>query len=63
MRRPAKTAPLAPWRVMFIAAALVVAAICGIPAANPVFNGADLGVFIALALFIAAFTYPGRDQS
>ncbi|WP_270366171.1 hypothetical protein [Microbacterium algeriense] len=52
--------PLAPWRWVLLLTGLALAAVCGIPAADPVVNGADLGVFISLAIFVAAFT-PGRD--
>ncbi|WP_193596117.1 hypothetical protein [Microbacterium sp. YJN-G] len=56
-----RRAPLAPWRFVLVATAIIVAALVAVPAANPVFNGADLGVLIALAIFIAAFTTSGRD--
>ncbi|WP_146114330.1 hypothetical protein [Microbacterium sp. MYb72] len=52
--------PLAPWRWVLLLTGLALAATCGIPAAAPVWNGADLGVLISLAIFVAAFT-PGRD--
>ena len=54
--------PLAPWRWVLLLTALGLAITCGIPAAAPVWNGADLAVLISLAMFVAAFT-PGKDQS
>lgn len=55
--------PLAPWRMALVVVALLGAAVCGPPAADPStgFNGADLGVLISLATFAAAFT-PGRNR-
>ncbi|MFE7198479.1 hypothetical protein [Microbacterium oxydans] len=53
--------PLAPWRWVLLLTGLALAAFCGIPAAASVINGADLGVLISLAIFVAAFT-PGRDS-
>jgi len=53
--------PLAPWRWVLLLTGLGLAVTCGIPAAAPAWNGADLGVFISLAIFAAAFT-PGRDS-
>lgn len=53
--------PLAPWRFVLIATAILIAIPCGIAAAAPVWNGADLAVLICLAIFVAAFTIPGRD--
>ena len=49
--------PLAPWRMTLVVVALLGAAVCGPPAADPStgFNGADLGVLISLATFAAAF--------
>lgn len=49
--------PLAPWRMVLVVVALLGAAVCGPPAADPNtgFNGADLGVLISLATFAAAF--------
>lgn len=52
--------PLAPWRWVLLLTGLALAITCGIPAADPVWNGADLAVLISLAIFVAAFT-PGRD--
>lgn len=52
--------PLAPWRWVLLLTGLGLAATCGVPAAAPEFNGADLAVLISLAIFVAAFT-PGRD--
>ncbi|UUE19352.1 hypothetical protein [Microbacterium sp. J1-1] len=52
--------PLAPWRWVLLLTGIGLAATCGIPAAAPVWNGADLAVLISLAIFVAAFT-PGRD--
>jgi hypothetical protein len=52
--------PLAPWRWVLLLTGLGLAITCGIPAADPVWNGADLAVLISLAIFVAAFT-PGRD--
>lgn len=52
--------PLAPWRWVLLLVGLGLAITCGIPAAAPVWNGADLAVLISLAIFVAAFT-PGRD--
>ena len=51
--------PLAPWRTILLALALMFAMTCGVAAAAPVWNGADLGVGIAIVLFVAAFK-PGR---
>lgn len=55
--------PLAPWRMALVVVALLGAAVCGPPAADPStgFNGADLGVLISLATFAAAFI-PGRNR-
>ena len=53
--------PLAPWRWVLLLTGLGLAVACGIPAAAPVWNGADLGVLISLAIFVAAFT-PGRNS-
>lgn len=53
--------PLAPWRAIVLLVALAFAVLCGPPAAAPIWNGADLGVLIALVLFVAAFT-PGRNS-
>lgn len=52
--------PLAPWRMALVVVALLGAAVCGPPAADPTtgFNGADLGVLISLATFVAAFAIP-----
>lgn len=49
--------PLAPWRLMLVLVALGTAAVCGPAAADPAtgINGADLGVLISLATFVAAF--------
>lgn len=47
--------PLAPWRLILIGVALILAPPVGIFAANPVWNGADLSVLIVLAIFAAAF--------
>lgn len=52
--------PLAPWRWVALAISIGLAITCGIPAAAPVWNGADLAVLISLAMLVAAFT-PGRD--
>lgn len=52
--------PLAPWRAIVLIMAIFFAILCGVPAAEPVWNGADLGVLISLVMFVAAFT-PGRD--
>lgn len=52
--------PLAPWRWVLLLTGLGLAAVCGVPAADPVLNGADLAVLISLAIFVAAFT-PGKD--
>lgn len=60
--QPACRRPLAPWRFVLAATALIVAAPVGIAAAAPVWNGADLAVLIVLAMFVAAFT-PGRDRA
>ncbi len=56
--------PLAPWRMALVVLALLGAAVCGPPAADPSsgFNGADLGVLFSLATFAAAFI-PGRNRS
>lgn len=53
--------PLAPWRMILLAVAIFIAIPCGIAAAAPpIFNGAELGCLISLAMFVAAFT-PGKD--
>ncbi|WP_136056305.1 hypothetical protein [Microbacterium sp. K24] len=52
--------PLAPWRMTLIAVAIFIAIPCGIAAAQPPINGAELGCLISLAMFVAAFT-PGKD--
>lgn len=52
--------PLAPWRAIVLLMAIFFAVTCAVPAADPIWNGADLGVLISLALFVAVFT-PGRD--
>lgn len=56
--------PLAPWRMALVVVALLGAAVCGPPAADPNtgFNGADLGVLISLAIFAGAFVFPGRKS-
>ncbi|KIP90184.1 hypothetical protein RU09_11940 [Microbacterium sp. MEJ108Y] len=55
--------PLAPWRMALVVLALLGAAVCGPPAADPAtgFNGADLGVVISLGLFVAAFVRGGKS--
>lgn len=52
--------PLSPGRMALVVAAIIAAAICGPPAADPStgVNGADLGVLISLAAFVAAFLIP-----
>ncbi|MGU3424002.1 hypothetical protein ACLBWV_03630 [Microbacterium paraoxydans] len=59
--------PLAPWRLMLVLVAIGCAAVCGPPAADPAtgFNGADLGVLISLAIFVAAFAIrsPRRKET
>lgn len=52
--------PLSPGRMAAVVAALITAAICGPAAADPStgVNGADLGVLISLAVFVAAFRIP-----
>lgn len=52
--------PLAPWRWVLLAIAVFLAVTCGPSAAAPVWNTADLLVFISLGVFVAAFP-PGRD--
>lgn len=52
--------PLAPWRMVLIGTALITAVPCGIAAAAPAWNGADLACLIILGVFVAAFT-PGKD--
>ncbi|GAT73592.1 hypothetical protein MHM582_2086 [Microbacterium sp. HM58-2] len=52
--------PLAPWRWVLVFTGLGLAGTCGVASANPAWNGADLGVLISLAIFVAAFT-PGKD--
>jgi hypothetical protein len=52
--------PLAPWRWVLLAIAMFLTATCGPAAAAPIWNTADLLVFISLGVFVAAFT-PGRD--
>lgn len=62
MRRMLRRAwPLAPWRFVLVATAILLAIPCGIAAAAPVINGGDLAVLICLAIFVAAFTLPGKD--
>ncbi|MFT4156515.1 MAG: hypothetical protein QM630_01080 [Microbacterium sp.] len=51
---------LGPWRWGMLLTGLGLAVTCGVPAAAPVWNGADLGVLISLAAFVAAFI-PGKD--
>lgn len=64
MRRLARrVGPLAPWRFVLVATAITLAGLVSVPAANPVFNGADLAVLFSLAVFAAAFIIPGKDQS
>ncbi|PMC04130.1 hypothetical protein CJ226_08980 [Microbacterium sp. UMB0228] len=48
--------PLAPWRLVLVLVAIGTGAACAPPAADPAtgFNGADLGVLISLAIFVAA---------
>lgn len=58
--RTASTHLSAPWRWVLLLTALGLAMPCGIAAAAPVWNGADLAVLIILAIFVAAFT-PGKD--
>lgn len=55
--------PLAPWRMALVVVALLGAAVCGPPAADPStgFNGADLGVVISLVIFVAAFARGGKS--
>lgn len=59
--------PLAPWRMTLVIVALLGTAVCGPPAADPStgFNGADLGVLISLAIFVAAFAIrsPRRKET
>lgn len=50
--------PFEPWRFVLVATAIGLAIPCGIAAAAPVGNGAELGVLICLAIFVAAFTIP-----
>lgn len=52
--------PLSPGRMLAVVAALITAAICGPAAADPTtgVNGADLGVLLSLATFVAAFLIP-----
>lgn len=63
---PASIYPLAPWRRVLILCGISLAIFCAIPAITPlddgahVFNGADLGVLLSLAMFVAAFT-PWKD--
>lgn len=52
-----------PWRFVLIAVSIIAAIPCGIAAAAPVWNGADLGVLICLAIFIAAFTIPSKEPA
>ncbi|MCK2031234.1 hypothetical protein [Microbacterium galbinum] len=48
--------PLAPWRWVLLALALLLAITCGPAAADPAVNTADLLVFLGLAIFVATFT-------
>lgn len=63
---PSSIYPLAPWRWVLLICGLTLAIYCAIPAISPlengmhVFNGADLGVLLSLAMFVAAFT-PWKD--
>lgn len=63
---PASIYPLAPWRWVLILTGVSLVVYCFIPAVMPldngaqVFNGADLGVLLSLAIFLAAFT-PWKD--
>lgn len=52
--------PLSPGRMAAVVAALITAAICGPAAADPTtgVNGADLGILLSLATFVAAFLIP-----
>lgn len=52
--------PLSPGRMVAVVAALLGTAICGPAAADPTTgaNGADLGVLLSLATFVAAFLIP-----
>lgn len=56
--------PLSPWRMALVVLALLGAAVCGPPAADPAtgFNAADFGVLVSLAIFAAAFALPGRKS-
>ena len=55
--------PLAQWRMVLVVVALLGAALCGPPAADPTtgVNGADIGVLLSLGAFGAAFI-PGRNR-
>ncbi|KDA05548.1 hypothetical protein DC31_13730 [Microbacterium sp. CH12i] len=53
--------PLEPWRFVLVATAILLAIPCGIAAAAPVWNGADLAVLICLAIFVAAFTIRSKE--
>lgn len=57
---PPRRRPIAPWRFVIAATAVLLAIPVGIYAAAPVRNGADLAVLMVLAMFVAAFT-PGRN--
>lgn len=54
--------PLAPWRFVLIATAIAIAIPCGIAAAAPPINGAELGCGIAIVTFLAALFTPGKDS-
>lgn len=56
-----RTWTLAPWRFLLLALGLLLVIPCGIAAAAPVWNGADLGVILCLAMFVAAW-WPGREE-
>ncbi|WP_295014840.1 hypothetical protein [uncultured Microbacterium sp.] len=57
-RRRTPRLPFAPWRFLAIATILLVMIPCGIEAAAPVWNGADLTVILLLASFVSVFFIP-----
>ena len=53
--------PFAPWRFMALAAILIAAVPCGIAAAAPGINGADLAVVLLVLAFAGVVVIPGKD--
>lgn len=55
--------PLEPWRFLLLVAVIIAAIPCGIAAASPIWNGADLAVLICLAAFVGVLRIPGRTKT